>query len=80
MPSAAYAASKICPGRDRKPTVNVVQLEGLNNNSIGGCKDLQDCVLTIHHSYMNAFANSAALKIVENHTGAAMITNQVIRK
>lgn len=60
--------------------VNVVQLEGLNNNSIGGCKDLQDCVLTIHHSYMNAFANSAALKIVENHTGAAMITNQVIRK
>ncbi len=59
--------------------VNVVPLEGLDNNGIGGCKDLQDCVLTIHHSYMNAFANSAAIKIVENHKGAAMIVNQVAR-
>lgn len=59
--------------------VNVIPLEGLDNESIGGCKDLQDCVLTIHHSYMNAFANSAAIKIVENHNGAAMIVNQVVR-
>ncbi len=59
--------------------VNVIPLEGLDNNSLKGCKDLQDCVLTVHHSYMNAFAKSAAIKIIENHNGAAMITNQVIR-
>lgn len=63
----------------KKIGINVISLEGMNNDSIGGCKDLQDCVLTIHHSYMNAFANSAALKIVENHNGAAMVTNQIMR-
>lgn len=60
--------------------VNVIKLEGLNNNTIGGCKDLQDCVLTIHHSYMDAFTNSSAIKIVENHNGAAMITSQTVKR
>lgn len=60
--------------------VNVIKLEGLNNDSIGECKDLQDCVLTIHHSYMNAFANSSALKIVENQYGGAMITSQTVQR
>ncbi len=63
----------------KKIGVNVIPLEGLDNNSIDQCKDLQDCVLTIHHSYMNVFANYAALKVVENHKGIAMITNQVKR-
>lgn len=60
--------------------VSVVPLEGLDNRSIGGCKDLQDCVLTVHHSYMNAFVKSSAIKIVENHNGAAWITSQVVRE
>lgn len=60
----------------KKMGVNVVELENLDNNKIGECKDLQDCVLTIHHAYMNVFAQSAAIKIVENHTGSAMITSQ----
>ena len=45
----------------------------MDNNSIGGCNDLQDCVLTIHHAYMHTFSNSMAVKIVENHLGNAMI-------
>ena len=56
--------------------VNVIELEDLDNSRIGGCKDLQDCVLTIHHSYMNVFVRTMALKIVENHKGSAMITSQ----
>lgn len=56
--------------------VNVIELENLDNNSIGECNDLQDCVLTIHHAYMNVFAQTSAIKIVENHTGSAMITSQ----
>jgi ATP-dependent protease ClpP protease subunit len=35
--------------------------------------DLQDTILTIHHTYMHTFSNSLAIKIVENHLGYAMI-------
>lgn len=60
----------------KKMGVNVIELENLDNTKIGECRDLQDCVLTIHHAYMNVFAQTAAIKIVENHAGSAMITNQ----
>ena len=55
--------------------VKVVALEGLDDRSIDDCKDLQDCVLTIHHSYMHTFANSSAIKIIESHSGNTMIMN-----
>lgn len=55
--------------------INVTPLEGLDNRQFGECKDLQDCVLTIHHSYMHTFANSNAIKIVESHSGNTMIIN-----
>ena len=55
--------------------IKVVPLEGLDKREIGGCKDLQDCVLTIHHTYMQTFSNSNAIKIIENHLGKAMIIN-----
>ena len=51
----------------------VTPLEELDKKQIDGCKDLQDCVLTIHHTYMHTFSNSTAVKIVENHTGNAMV-------
>lgn len=60
----------------KKIGVNVIELENLDNTRIEECQDLQDCVLTIHHAYMNVFAQTTAIKIVENHTGSAMITNQ----
>ena len=34
---------------------------------------LQDLVLTTHHAFMHTFANSGALKIIENHNGIAYI-------
>jgi len=40
-------------------------------------KTLQDLVLTIHHCYMISLANSAALKITENHLGRAYVKQQV---
>lgn len=57
--------------------IKVVPLEGMDKREIKGCKDLQDCVLTIHHTYMHTFSNSSAVKIVENHLGSAMIINTV---
>jgi hypothetical protein len=35
---------------------------------------LQDLVLTVHHSFMHTFANSAAVKIVENQMGSALVS------
>lgn len=53
--------------------IAVTPLEGLDDRSIGDCKDLQDCVLTVHHAFMHTFASSGAIKIVENHQGSAMV-------
>lgn len=39
-------------------------------------KTLQDLVLTVHHCFMHTLANTAALKVVENHKGQALIKNQ----
>lgn len=53
--------------------LKIIELEGLDDREIGGCKDLQDCVLTLHHSYMQTLSSSDGIKIVENHKGEAMI-------
>ena len=53
--------------------IKVDSLEELDKTQIDDCKDLQDCVLTIHHTYMHTFSSSNAVKIVENHLGNAMI-------
>lgn len=54
--------------------IKVIRLEGLDNRKIDDCKDLQDCVLTVHHTYMHTLSISSAVKIVENQEGNAMIT------
>lgn len=53
--------------------LKVTALEGMDNNPKGDCKDFQDCVLTLHHSYMQSLSETTAAKIVENHLGQAMI-------
>lgn len=45
--------------------VSVIDME--NDN------DLQDLILTAHHSFMHTFAHSAVTKIVENHLGIAYV-------
>ena len=35
---------------------------------------LQDLLLTVHHCYMHSFANSTAVKIIENQNGTAVIS------
>jgi len=48
---------------------------GLNIVALEEDDELQDLVLTVHHSYMQALANTSALKIIENHMGHAMVNN-----
>ena len=53
--------------------LDIIELEGLDDRPIDDCKDLQDCVLTLQHSYMQTISSSDAVKIIENHNGEAMI-------
>ena len=38
-------------------------------------QDLQDLVLTVHHSFMHTFSNSNAIKIIENHQENTVVYN-----
>jgi len=49
---------------------------GLNITALEDDKHLQDAVLTTHHMFMHTFSNTAAIKIVENHTGTAYVEFQ----
>lgn len=46
---------------------------GLNIFELESDDKLQDLVLTTHHAFMHTFANSGALKIIENQNGVAYI-------
>ncbi len=53
--------------------IKTIRLESFAKQTIDGCRDLQDCVLTIHHAFMLNFSRTNAVKIVENQNGNAMI-------
>lgn len=57
--------------------IHIEQLEniGLKINRLENNQDLQDIVLSIHHSFMHTIQNTPAFKIVENHNGIATIFN-----
>ncbi len=60
--------------------IKVTPLENImKGKPLEDCKDFQDAVLTVHHAYMHTFSNSGAIKIIENHTGSAMITNSLLK-
>lgn len=54
------------PIEEAEKLLKIIRLEDDN--------ELQDLVLTVHHSFMHTFANSLAVKIVENHVGSAMMS------
>jgi hypothetical protein len=43
-------------------------VEELESNS-----ELQEAVLSVHHSYVHTFSGTTAVKIIENHEGVAFI-------
>ena len=54
------------PVEEAEKLLKVTRLEDDN--------ELQDLVLTVHHAFMHTFANSPAVKVVENHMGSAMMS------
>lgn len=53
--------------------IDDVRALGLKVVQLEDDPELQDLVLTVHHAYMHTFANSKAGKIIENHTGSAIV-------
>jgi ClpP class serine protease len=46
---------------------------GLNITDLEANDDLQNAVLTTHHSFMHTFSSTNCVKIIENHNGVAYI-------
>ncbi|MGC8560254.1 MAG: SDH family Clp fold serine proteinase [Phycisphaerae bacterium] len=46
---------------------------GLNVVRIESDQKLQDLILTVHHCYMHALANTGCIKIIENHSGVGIL-------
>ena len=49
------------------------QAIGLTVKEIESDPQLQDLILTVHHCYMHILMNTPAYKVIENHSGAAII-------
>jgi hypothetical protein len=57
----------------RHISIDECQSLGLKVSELEKDQDLQDLVLTVHHSYMHTFGHTNAIKIVENHKGQATV-------
>ncbi|MDR1817093.1 MAG: hypothetical protein LBR07_02730 [Puniceicoccales bacterium] len=60
---------------DRHISVEKAEEIGLKIERFENDQKLQDAVLSVHHCYMHTFANSLAIKIVENGAGIAVISS-----
>ena len=54
---------------------DVLRAHGLRVTSLEDDKEQQDFVLSIFHATTHTFANSSAVKIIENHLGSAYINH-----
>lgn len=57
----------------RHLTIDEAEAIGLKVTKLETDQPVQDLVLTIHHAFMHTFANSKAVKIMENHLENAVV-------
>jgi ATP-dependent protease ClpP protease subunit len=58
---------------DRHFDIDDCEAMGLTVKRLEGDPRMQDLVLTVHHCYMHVLMNTTAFKIIENHTGVALV-------
>ncbi len=51
---------------------------GLKIVDLESDQNMQDLVLSVHHSFMNTFQTTAAVKIIENHQGKAVVQQALV--
>ena len=69
----ALSAHNTSKTHSRHFSLNTCQSIGLKVKPLEDDNDYQDCVLTLHHAYMHTFANTDAVKIIENQNGVRMV-------
>jgi hypothetical protein len=63
---------------DRHIPIEECRRIGLRVRPLEQDPQMQDRVLSVHHCYMHALANTPATKIIENHLGAAYVKTQML--
>lgn len=76
---AAIILNYLSNHSDRKTHARHINIDeakaiGLKVIDLESNNDIQDIVLTIHHSFMHTFSNSKAIKIIENNIDNAIIS------
>jgi hypothetical protein len=68
--------------KDHSRHIHIDQAEemGLKIERMENDNELQDLLLTVHHTYMHTFSNSLAYKIIENHLGQAVVEQRPPRQ
>ena len=61
----------------KKWGVKVVMLESFQKEKRGECQDLQDCVLTLHHIFMQTLSITHILKLIENGNDIMTVRHKV---
>jgi Serine dehydrogenase proteinase len=82
---AKAVAKELCDhgaarNHSRHLSIDEVIKTGLTIKRLESDQTLQDLVLTVHHAFCHTFAQAPALKIVENHIGAALINTEQSRQ
>jgi len=70
---SALSSHKGTLSHNRQILISDLQKFGLKVMSLEDDSVLQDLVLTVHHAYMHTFSTAAAIKIIENHNGKAIV-------
>jgi hypothetical protein len=76
-PDPETAASKVIDALGRHITIEQAQNLGLTIDSLETDHDLQNAVLSVHHSYIVTFSMSPAVSIIENHLGKRFVNAQI---
>jgi ATP-dependent protease ClpP protease subunit len=83
-PRAKKILKELCDHKTNKSHARHMSIDkckeiGLSIIEMEQDNDLQDLILTVHHSFMHTFAHSTATKIVENHLGVTYVESLPIQ-
>jgi len=73
-----FASHKTTKSHNRQIPIDECKNIGLNVTELESDSKMQDLILTVHHAFMQTFSSTAAIKIIENHNGKALVNLHVM--
>jgi hypothetical protein len=71
----ALSSAQVNKTHNKHLPIDRLQALGIKVEALEDDQDFQEAVLTVHHCYIHTMTNTAALKIVENQNGRALVRN-----